>query len=192
MSPRQRRGRGVRRELRRARRVVHPRPSPGRRGAGVHLEPARMPPVGGLTPGLTWTTLSPMKAIVVVTSVGTEEQAIVIARALVNRRQAACVNILPGIRSVYRWKGEVCQDEEFLLVVKTRDAEYDAVAATIQELHTYDLPEVLAFEVVRGDSDFLDWIRGSTDKSAVFEDDEYEDDEDDDYDDVDPDDTAGS
>jgi periplasmic divalent cation tolerance protein len=117
-----------------------------------------------------------MGAIAVVTTVGTEEQAYLIARELVARRQAACVNILPGVRSIYRWKGKICKDGELLLLVKTMEEEFDAVVATLRELHSYELPEILAFSVVRGERSFLDWIAGSVDKTADFP--EEEDDED--------------
>ena len=109
-------------------------------------------------------------ATVVLTTVGTEEQANEIASELVARRQAACVNIVPGVRSVYRWQGNICRDTEFLLVIKTLAAEYEQVEATIQELHSYDLPEVLSFEVRQGESGFLQWIAGSLDKDAPFSD----------------------
>lgn len=111
-----------------------------------------------------------MQAIVVVTTVGTEEQAYQIARELVARRQAACVNVLPGIRSVYRWKGKICKDGELLLVIKTLAGEFEGVSATIQELHSYDLPEILSFQVAHGEASFLDWIRSSVDKQADFSD----------------------
>lgn len=115
-----------------------------------------------------------MKAIVVVTTVGQEEQALTIARELVARRLAACVNVLPGVRSVYRWQGRICRDGELLLLVKTLEQEYEAVAAAIRELHSYELPEILAFPVGQGDERFLGWIRDSLDKNAPFEDDEEE------------------
>lgn len=120
-----------------------------------------------------------MRAIGVVTTVGTEEQANLIARELVARRQAACVNILPGVRSVYRWKGKICHDTELMLLVKTSAEEFDAVAATIRELHSYELPEILAFDVAQGDPAFLRWIHDAVDKDAEF-DDEDDDDEDED------------
>ncbi|MCB1055835.1 MAG: divalent-cation tolerance protein CutA [Acidobacteria bacterium] len=118
-----------------------------------------------------------MSAIVVVTTVGTEDQANVVARELVARRQAACVNIIPGARSVYRWKGKISTDGEWMLVIKTLAEEFDGVAATIHELHDYELPEILAFNVVQGEAAFLEWIHHSTDKSAPFDDDEDEDDD---------------
>jgi periplasmic divalent cation tolerance protein len=113
-----------------------------------------------------------MRAIVIVTTVGTEEQANLIARELVARRQAACVNAVPGVRSTYRWKGKICTDGEIMLVVKTAEAEFDAVAATIRELHSYELPEILSFPVDRGDPGFLRWIADSVDKQADFPDEE--------------------
>jgi periplasmic divalent cation tolerance protein len=111
-----------------------------------------------------------MAAIVVVTTVGTEAQAYSIARELVARRQAACVNVVPGIRSVYRWKGKICKDGELLLLVKTLESEFDGVSATIRELHSYELPEILSFNVSQGEENFLDWIRSSVDKQADFSD----------------------
>lgn len=116
-----------------------------------------------------------MSAICVVTTVGTEEQANLIARELVRGRHAACVNILRGVRSVYRWQGKICQDSEMLLLVKTTEEEFEAVSGIIGELHTYEVPEILAFQVVRGERDFLQWIAGSVDKDAPFADDEEED-----------------
>ena len=111
-----------------------------------------------------------MQAIVVVTTVGTEEQAYQIARELVARRQAACVNVLPGMRSVYRWKGKICKDGELLLVIKTLAEELEGVERTIQELHSYELPEILSFQVAYGEASFLEWIRSSVDKQADFSD----------------------
>ncbi|HET9209369.1 MAG TPA: divalent-cation tolerance protein CutA [Thermoanaerobaculia bacterium] len=119
-----------------------------------------------------------MRAIVVVTTVGTEEQAYLIAREIVARRQAACVNVVPGIRSIYRWKGKICKDGELLLIVKTLESELEGVQDTIRELHSYELPEILSFNVSYGERRFLEWIAGSVDKEAVFADeDEEEEDE---------------
>jgi len=118
-----------------------------------------------------------MGAIVVVTTVGTEEQANLIAREIIARRQAACVNILPGVRSIYRWKGKICRDGELMLVVKTLDEEFAGVMATIRELHSYELPEILSFQVARGETNFLDWIASSVDKQAEPSDEDDEEDE---------------
>lgn len=113
-----------------------------------------------------------MRAIVVVTTVGTEEQAYLIAREIVARRQAACVNVVPGVRSIYRWKGKICKDGELLLIIKTLESEFEGVEATIKELHSYELPEILAFNVTRGEKSFLGWISNSVDKDAEFSDEE--------------------
>ncbi len=113
-----------------------------------------------------------MQAIVVMTTVGTEEQAYLIAREIIARRQAACVNIVPGLRSIYRWKGKICKDGELLLIVKTLEGEMEGVTATIRELHSYELPEILSFQVDRGEEGFLGWIAASVDKEAEFADEE--------------------
>ncbi len=101
--------------------------------------------------------------LVVVTSVGTEEQAIDIAHALIRNRQAACVNLLPNVHSIYRWKGRVCDDEEFLLFIKTRASEFQGVRETIQKMNTYELPEVLAYRVADSSPAFSTWIAQATD-----------------------------
>ena len=113
-----------------------------------------------------------MKAIVVITTVGDEEQGNSIARELIGRRHAACVNMVSGVRSLYRWKGKICRDSEFLLVIKTLEEEFEAVAETIRELHAYEVPEILAFDVARGDARFLDWVAASLDKEAPFDEEE--------------------
>ncbi|MFL6261446.1 MAG: divalent-cation tolerance protein CutA [Thermoanaerobaculia bacterium] len=118
-----------------------------------------------------------MRAIAVLTTVGTEEQAYLIAREIVARRQAACVNVVPGIRSIYRWKGKICKDGELLLIVKTLESELAAVQETIRELHSYELPEILSFNVSYGERRFLEWIAGSVDKTADFADEDEEEDE---------------
>jgi len=115
-----------------------------------------------------------MRAVVVVTTVGNEEQANTIARELLVRRHAACVNILPGLRSLYRWEGKICRDSEFMLLIKTSESEYPAVEAAIRELHSYELPEILAFAVAHGEPSFLAWIHASLDKDASFSDDDDE------------------
>jgi periplasmic divalent cation tolerance protein len=104
----------------------------------------------------------PQDLIVVVTSVGTEDQALDIAHALVRSHRAACVNIIPNVHSIYRWKGRVCEDGEFLLLVKTRAKEFDAVREAIQKLNTYELPEVLAYRVDDASPAFAAWIAKTT------------------------------
>ncbi len=82
-----------------------------------------------------------------------------LARGLVEERLAACVNLIPGIRSFYRWEGAVQDDAEVLLVVKTRTDRLEALASRLQELHPYELPEILGLPVIGGSQAYLDWIR---------------------------------
>jgi periplasmic divalent cation tolerance protein len=108
--------------------------------------------------------------LIVLTTVGNEEQANLLADELVVRRHAACVHIIKVGRTVYRWQGRVFDDNEYLLISKTTDEEYPRVEATIKELNKYELPEILAFQVQRGSADFLDWITANLDKKALFSD----------------------
>lgn len=111
--------------------------------------------------------------LAIVTSVGTEEQALDIAHALVRRRLAACVNILPGVRSIFRWKGKVQQDGEFLLLIKTIETNFDAVQRAIHELNAYELPEIVAFSASKADRAFAAWVaESSTGEASDDEEDE--------------------
>lgn len=87
-----------------------------------------------------------------------------LARALVEERLAACGNIVPGLRSIYAWQGEIHDDAEVLLLLKTRAARVPALAARVVALHPYDLPEVVAVPVVAGHAPYLDWVRGNVDE----------------------------
>jgi periplasmic divalent cation tolerance protein len=94
---------------------------------------------------------------IVLTTTATREDAGKIARALVERRLAACVNLV-AVESVYRWKEAVESAEEWLLVIKTTAAAYDHVHAAIKELHTYDLPECVLLPIESGSEEYLAWI----------------------------------
>lgn len=87
-----------------------------------------------------------------------EGEAAPLGRALVAERLAACVNVVPGVRSIYRWKGEVQDDGEVLLVIKTVAARLDALVERVNALHSYDLPEVLALPAVGGSAPYLAWV----------------------------------
>jgi periplasmic divalent cation tolerance protein len=99
--------------------------------------------------------------LLVLTTAGSESEARKIAQTLVERRLAACVNIIPRIQSVYRWQGKVEQAEEFLLLIKTVKGREEQVHAAICELHSYDLPECIAIPIVSGDADYLNWLSDS-------------------------------
>ena len=85
-----------------------------------------------------------------------------IADALVEERLAACVNVLPGLRSVYRWQGVVERADEVLLLAKTMSGRLDALTARLTALHPYELPEVVAVEVAGGLAAYLDWVAEQT------------------------------
>jgi periplasmic divalent cation tolerance protein len=85
-----------------------------------------------------------------------------IADALVGERLAACVNLLPGVTSVYRWQGQVEQASEILLLIKTTADRFEALSARVLELHPYELPEVIAVEVRAGLPAYLDWVAAQT------------------------------
>lgn len=94
----------------------------------------------------------------VLTTCPTQELALTLANALVKEGLAACVNILPPMQSVYRWKGQVESAAEQLLVIKTTAANYAAVERRIRELHSYELPEVIAVPIVNGLPAYLAWL----------------------------------
>jgi periplasmic divalent cation tolerance protein len=99
--------------------------------------------------------------IIVLTTAGSKEEARGIADALVERRLAACVNIIGPMESVFRWKGKVDSAKEFQLVIKTTEAVFERVAAAIKELHSYDLPECIRIEMTDGSPAYLRWIEDS-------------------------------
>ena len=84
-----------------------------------------------------------------------------IAEALVAEQLAACVNIIPGIASVYRWKGGMEKDEELLLLIKTSQGMYESLEQRIRALHPYELPEIIAVSIQAGQKDYIKWIENS-------------------------------
>jgi periplasmic divalent cation tolerance protein len=89
-------------------------------------------------------------------------EALKLADALVGERLAACVNVLGGVRSVYRWQGRIERAEEIALIAKTREDLFDRLAARVRELHSYDTPAIVAWPIVAGDPTYLDWIAQET------------------------------
>jgi periplasmic divalent cation tolerance protein len=100
--------------------------------------------------------------IVILVTAGAEAEAEKIAKALVEERLAACVNIINPIRSFYRWQGKVADDREWLLIIKTRADRFAAVAAKVKALHSYEVPEVIALPILAGSDNYLRWLGNET------------------------------
>lgn len=98
--------------------------------------------------------------IVVLTTCDSEKHAAHLARHLVEQRVAACVNILPKARSIYRWQEKIEDAGEWILLIKSRRDQFGALRAEIQKLHTYEVPEVIALPVVDGSEAYLGWLDG--------------------------------
>jgi len=102
------------------------------------------------------------EACVVLCTVPSEEVGVTIARALLDERLVACVNIVPGVRSLYRYKGQLEDERELLLVIKSRRALYPRLEARVRMLHPYQVCEVLLLEVGAGAEPYLAWIASET------------------------------
>ncbi len=95
---------------------------------------------------------------IVLSTAGSEDEARQIARHLVERKLAACVNIVPQVESIYRWQGKVESSREWLLLIKTTAEKFPEVRDAIRELHSYDLPECIAVAIDDGSGDYLAWL----------------------------------
>jgi periplasmic divalent cation tolerance protein len=96
--------------------------------------------------------------IVILSTASSEEEAAKLAQALVDQRLAACVNVLPRMRSFYHWQGAVESAEEWLLVIKSSRALFSAVSALLEKQHSYDVPEAIAIPIVDGAANYLEWL----------------------------------
>ena len=104
-------------------------------------------------------SVTPNKLLVVVTSLPSMEAAKGLARALVEARVAACVQLVDGMQSVYRWEGKVCEEYEVLLSAKTTESKWPEIIQYIQEHHPYDLPEILAFSPEQYAQQYGEWVQ---------------------------------
>ena len=100
--------------------------------------------------------------IVVYVTTGSQEEADNLSRGLVEERLAFCVNALPAVKSTYYWEGKLCEDEEILLIIKTRSSKFAALETWVRKNHSYDVPEVIALPIVKGSQPYLksidDWV----------------------------------
>jgi periplasmic divalent cation tolerance protein len=106
--------------------------------------------------------MSHTDAVVVLTTVASDEEAVAFVRALLERRLVACGTVLPAARSIYRWNDRVADEQEVVVLLKTRSARLEALELAFSELHPYKVPELLALPVARGLGRYLDWISEET------------------------------
>jgi periplasmic divalent cation tolerance protein len=101
-------------------------------------------------------------AMLVLTTLPNSDAAAELAKKVVGEKLAACANIMPAVRSIYRWQGKVQDENEVLVLLKTRQARFGSLKDRILELHPYDVPEVIAIPVEQGHGAYLDWIASET------------------------------
>jgi len=102
--------------------------------------------------------------IVVLSTCSSADEADRLARLLVERRLAACVSVVPGVHSLYRWQGAIESSAEWLLLVKSSRGLFPALAATLEQEHSYEVPEILALPVVEGAANYLNWLSASLER----------------------------
>jgi periplasmic divalent cation tolerance protein len=99
--------------------------------------------------------------VILVTAVN-QEEAVKIGKEMVNAKLAACANIIPGIQSIYCWKGKVVKAQEALLILKSTKSRYHALEKAIKAMHTYETPEIIALPVKEGLDQYIGWVRSET------------------------------
>lgn len=100
--------------------------------------------------------------LVIISTASDEKEAILISETLVNEKLAACVNRISGVQSVYIWKGQLCDEQEWLLMIKSKKSCLDQVIMRIKSLHTYEVPEIIALPIMGGSEDYLNWMEMNT------------------------------
>jgi periplasmic divalent cation tolerance protein len=111
-----------------------------------------------------WTdeVVMPENSLVVFVTASSKEEAETIASAMVEERLAACANILPSVTSIFRWEGKVERESEVLIVFKTRRGVFEQLKNRIKELHSYEVPEIIALPIVQGSDAYLRWLKDET------------------------------
>jgi len=102
------------------------------------------------------------QAVVIFVTTPSQAEARKIGRALVEEKLVACANIIPPIRSIYRWQGKICDEPEVLMVLKTRSGNIQKIIRRVQSLHSYSVPEIIALPILAGSKEYLRWIREVT------------------------------
>ncbi|MBQ1612643.1 MAG: divalent-cation tolerance protein CutA [Alphaproteobacteria bacterium] len=99
-----------------------------------------------------------MNYVMVISTVNNIDSARNISKILVEKKLAACVNIVPNLTSIYKWEGNMCEDAEYLLLIKSVKDKLDMLKNVIKLAHPYDVPEIIAIDIIDGNKDYLDWI----------------------------------
>lgn len=102
------------------------------------------------------------QVLVILVMAGNQVEAVKIGEEMVNAKLAACANIIPGVQSIYRWKGKVVKEEEVLLIMKSTKPRYRALEKAIRAMHIYEIPEIIALPVKEGFDGYIGWVRSET------------------------------
>lgn len=102
--------------------------------------------------------MSEKRPIVVLVTAGSADEARTIGRALVEEALAACVNVVSGMRSIYRWQGTIAEEEEWLLIIKSERSRFARLEERVRALHSYTVPEVVALDIAEASKPYLDWL----------------------------------
>ena len=101
-------------------------------------------------------------AILILTTCATEEEALKIANVLVEECLAGCVNVLSPVRSIYRWEGKICNEKEWLLIIKTQQTRFEDLEKKVRSLHSYRVPEIVSLPIIEGHQPYLNWLEEMT------------------------------
>ena len=97
-------------------------------------------------------------SIVIFVTSGSSKEALKIGKTLVEDELVACANIIPQVRSIFHWKGEICDESEILLIMKSKAALFEKIVERVIELHSYEVPEIISLPILSGSKDYLHWI----------------------------------
>ena len=102
------------------------------------------------------------EALVVLVTASSQQEALLIGRGVVQKKLAACVTVVPNVTSIFEWEGAVCEEREWLLIMKSQADVYDALESEVKALHGYEVPEIIALSVTTGSSEYLSWVKAMT------------------------------